>query len=76
MPEAGEKASAAAAGVTLPLIESSHKTYSGVESLVAVLQVLWAEERAEKSLTARQSFVDLGCGNGLLVHILANEGVS
>lgn len=42
---------------------------------VAVLQVLWAEERAEKNLTARQSFVDLGCGNGLLVHILTNEGV-
>lgn len=39
-------------------------------------QVLWAEETAEKSLTTRQSFVDLGCGNGLLVHILTNEGVS
>lgn len=39
------------------------------------VQVLWAEERAEKGLTARQSFVDLGCGNGLLVHILTNEGV-
>lgn len=40
------------------------------------MQVLWAEERAEKGLTSRQSFVDLGCGNGLLVHILAGEGVS
>ena len=40
------------------------------------VQVLWAEEREEKGLTGRQSFVDLGCGNGLLVHILTNEGVS
>ena len=27
-------------------------------------------------LTEKQSFVDLGCGNGLLVHILSQEGVS
>lgn len=27
-------------------------------------------------VTTKQSFVDLGCGNGLLVHILSNEGVS
>lgn len=40
------------------------------------LKVLWEEERAEKGLADRQSFVDLGCGNGLLVHILTNEGVS
>lgn len=40
------------------------------------LKVLWEEERAEKGLSDRQSFVDLGCGNGLLVHILTNEGVS
>lgn len=38
-------------------------------------QVLWGEERAVKGLTVKQSFVDLGCGNGLLVHILSNEGV-
>lgn len=37
---------------------------------------LWEEERAEKGVTTKQSFVDLGCGNGLLVHILSNEGVS
>ncbi|KAK9524732.1 hypothetical protein VZT92_017101 [Zoarces viviparus] len=43
-------------------------------AIATYLIVLWAEERAEKSLTAKQSFVDLGCGNGLLVHILANEG--
>lgn len=39
-------------------------------------QILWEEERAEKGVTTKQSFVDLGCGNGLLVHILSNEGVS
>ena len=39
-------------------------------------QVLWGEERAERGVTEKQSFVDLGCGNGLLVHILSNEGVS
>lgn len=26
-------------------------------------------------LKQKQSFVDLGCGNGLLVHILSEEGV-
>ena len=29
-----------------------------------------------KSLTKKQSFVDLGCGNGLLVYILTSERVS
>lgn len=59
------------------MIESSHERTVVLSLLsVAVLQVLWAEERAEKGQTARQSFVDLGCGNGLLVHILTNEGVS
>ncbi|KAI3376403.1 hypothetical protein L3Q82_016891, partial [Scortum barcoo] len=43
-------------------------------AIATYLLVLWAEERAERGQTARQSFVDLGCGNGLLVHILTNEG--
>ncbi|KAK6292140.1 hypothetical protein J4Q44_G00379250 [Coregonus suidteri] len=43
-------------------------------AIATYLLVLWGEERAEKGLTAKQSFVDLGCGNGLLVHILSNEG--
>uniref|UniRef100_A0A8C5GR54 tRNA (uracil-O(2)-)-methyltransferase n=1 Tax=Gouania willdenowi TaxID=441366 RepID=A0A8C5GR54_GOUWI len=43
-------------------------------AIATYLLVLWAEERVENNLTARQSFVDLGCGNGLLVHILTNEG--
>ncbi|KAF5907065.1 putative tRNA (uracil-O(2)-)-methyltransferase [Clarias magur] len=43
-------------------------------AIATYLLVLWAEERAEKGITSKQSFVDLGCGNGLLVHILNNEG--
>uniref|UniRef100_H3CXQ9 tRNA (uracil-O(2)-)-methyltransferase n=1 Tax=Tetraodon nigroviridis TaxID=99883 RepID=H3CXQ9_TETNG len=45
-------------------------------AIATYLLVLWAEERARKCLAARQTFVDLGCGNGLLVHILTNEGHS
>ncbi|XP_068612179.1 probable tRNA (uracil-O(2)-)-methyltransferase [Brachionichthys hirsutus] len=45
-------------------------------AIATYLLVLWEEERAEKGLTAMQTFVDLGCGNGLLVHILSNEGHS
>ncbi|XP_054109497.2 putative tRNA (uracil-O(2)-)-methyltransferase isoform X4 [Callithrix jacchus] len=43
-------------------------------AIAAYLLILWEEERAERGLTARQSFIDLGCGNGLLVHILSSEG--
>ncbi|XP_048092914.1 probable tRNA (uracil-O(2)-)-methyltransferase isoform X1 [Alosa alosa] len=43
-------------------------------AIATYLLVMWDEERAEKGLTGKQSFVDLGCGNGLLVHILTNEG--
>ena len=38
-------------------------------------QILWEEERAARELCQRQSFVDLGCGNGLLVYLLSCEGV-
>ncbi|XP_069877869.1 probable tRNA (uracil-O(2)-)-methyltransferase isoform X1 [Dipodomys merriami] len=43
-------------------------------AIATYLLVLWEEERVERGLTAKQSFVDLGCGNGLLVHILCSEG--
>nr|XP_043878700.1 probable tRNA (uracil-O(2)-)-methyltransferase [Solea senegalensis] len=43
-------------------------------AIATYLLVLWAQEREEKGLAGRQSFVDLGCGNGLLVHILSSEG--
>ena len=39
-------------------------------------KVLWEEEREETKDANKQSFVDLGCGNGLLTHILISEGVS
>uniref|UniRef100_A0A8C5T7L0 tRNA (uracil-O(2)-)-methyltransferase n=1 Tax=Malurus cyaneus samueli TaxID=2593467 RepID=A0A8C5T7L0_9PASS len=45
-------------------------------SFLLFFYILWEEERKEKALTKKQSFVDLGCGNGLLVHILSNEGHS
>lgn len=38
--------------------------------------MLWEEERALNGADKKQSFVDLGCGNGLLVFILSSEGVS
>lgn len=38
------------------------------------LLLLWEDE--ERPLTKKQTFVDLGCGNGLLVYILAMEGYS
>ncbi|XP_020847928.1 putative tRNA (uracil-O(2)-)-methyltransferase isoform X1 [Phascolarctos cinereus] len=43
-------------------------------AIATYLLVLWEEERANKGITEKQSFVDLGCGNGLLVHILSSEG--
>ncbi|XP_051897365.1 probable tRNA (uracil-O(2)-)-methyltransferase [Pristis pectinata] len=43
-------------------------------AIATYLLILWEDERAEKGLTDKQSFIDLGCGNGLLVHILTNEG--
>ncbi|KAJ1213980.1 hypothetical protein NDU88_001609 [Pleurodeles waltl] len=43
-------------------------------AIATYLLILWEDERTKKRLTRKQSFVDLGCGNGLLVHILSNEG--
>ncbi|XP_061769870.1 probable tRNA (uracil-O(2)-)-methyltransferase isoform X1 [Nerophis ophidion] len=43
-------------------------------AIATYLLVLWSEEQTEHDLKTKQSFVDLGCGNGLLVHILTNEG--
>uniref|UniRef100_A0A3B4BG49 tRNA (uracil-O(2)-)-methyltransferase n=1 Tax=Periophthalmus magnuspinnatus TaxID=409849 RepID=A0A3B4BG49_9GOBI len=43
-------------------------------AIATYLLVLWSEERRESDLSDPQAFVDLGCGNGLLVHILTNEG--
>nr|XP_033335112.1 probable tRNA (uracil-O(2)-)-methyltransferase [Megalopta genalis] len=43
-------------------------------AIATYLLLLWEKERLEKGITNLQSFLDLGCGNGLLVHILFCEG--
>ena len=44
-------------------------------AIATYILLLWEQEREEEQLQSKQSFVDLGCGNGLLVHILNGEGV-
>nr|CAG4638521.1 EOG090X07W1 [Cyclestheria hislopi] len=45
-------------------------------AIAAYLMSLWEEERQKLALpdTFRQSFLDIGCGNGLLVYLLCSEG--
>ncbi|XP_015753046.1 PREDICTED: probable tRNA (uracil-O(2)-)-methyltransferase, partial [Acropora digitifera] len=43
-------------------------------AIAAYLLTLWEEERRTLNQEQKQSFVDLGCGNGLLVYILSEEG--
>lgn len=43
-------------------------------AIATYLLLLWEDDRRKKGSDKKQSFVDLGCGNGLLVHILASEG--
>ncbi|XP_069165523.1 probable tRNA (uracil-O(2)-)-methyltransferase [Procambarus clarkii] len=43
-------------------------------AIATYLILIWQQERKKKGLTTNQTFVDLGCGNGLLVHILSSEG--
>lgn len=43
-------------------------------AIATYLLVLWQQERRATGDERLQSFVDLGCGNGLLVFILASEG--
>jgi tRNASer (uridine44-2'-O)-methyltransferase len=45
-------------------------------AIATYLLILWEEERGRHGLECKQSFVDLGCGNGLLVFILSCEGVN
>jgi len=42
--------------------------------IATYLILLWRQERVKTGITEYQSFVDLGCGNGLLVYILSSEG--
>uniref|UniRef100_A0A182SF20 tRNA (uracil-O(2)-)-methyltransferase n=1 Tax=Anopheles maculatus TaxID=74869 RepID=A0A182SF20_9DIPT len=43
-------------------------------AIAAYLLMLWKKERTATGIVQLQSFVDIGCGNGLLVYILASEG--
>lgn len=43
-------------------------------AIASYLIVLWKHERERNAIAGLQSFVDLGCGNGLLVYILSQEG--
>nr|XP_015916834.2 probable tRNA (uracil-O(2)-)-methyltransferase isoform X1 [Parasteatoda tepidariorum] len=43
-------------------------------SICAYLITLWEEERIRNGSEKKQTFLDLGCGNGLLVDILSSEG--
>uniref|UniRef100_A0A6V7LHT2 tRNA (uracil-O(2)-)-methyltransferase n=1 Tax=Bracon brevicornis TaxID=1563983 RepID=A0A6V7LHT2_9HYME len=43
-------------------------------AIATYLILLWEDEREKLNIQFKQSFVDLGCGNGLLVHILTSEG--
>ncbi|OXU26629.1 hypothetical protein TSAR_012427 [Trichomalopsis sarcophagae] len=43
-------------------------------AIATYLILLWESERENLKIHEKQSFLDLGCGNGLLVHILNSEG--
>lgn len=43
-------------------------------AIATYLILLWRKERRKINIDRLQSFVDLGCGNGLLVYILSGEG--
>lgn len=43
-------------------------------AIATYLLILWRDERKRLGIDRLQSFVDLGCGNGLLVYILSSEG--
>lgn len=43
-------------------------------AIATYLLLIWEDDRKRKNLSDKQSFVDLGCGNGLLVYILTKEG--
>lgn len=43
-------------------------------AIASYLILLWRAERHKLQIDRLQSFVDLGCGNGLLVYILSSEG--
>ncbi|KAL5478097.1 hypothetical protein EMCRGX_G024977 [Ephydatia muelleri] len=57
-----------------PETTDPHKFVYEDIAIATYLLLLWQEERDTLRLKQKQSFVDLGCGNGLLVHLLSSEG--
>lgn len=53
--------------------DASKFVYEDV-AIATYLLILWRQERRDNSTDQLQSFVDLGCGNGLLVYLLSSEG--
>lgn len=45
-------------------------------AIASYLILLWRQERERLQLDSnyRQTFIDIGCGNGLLVYLLTSEG--
>jgi len=43
-------------------------------AIASYLMVLWEQENRDENCKKKQNFVDLGCGNGLLVYLLTSEG--
>jgi tRNASer (uridine44-2'-O)-methyltransferase len=43
-------------------------------AIAAYLMTLWKKQREDNSSIAKQTFLDFGCGNGLLVYLLTQEG--
>ena len=58
------------------MIQSILVSFLFIWGVFFFLQIIWEMQRKEQKSETLQSFVDLGCGNGLLVHILQSEGVS
>ena len=59
-----------------PETTDPHKYVYEDIAIATYILMIWELERKKKKLTEKQSFVDLGCGNGLLVYILTCEGHS
>lgn len=59
-----------------PEVTDPQKYVTEDVAIASYLLVLWKAEREAKKTDKLQTFLDIGCGNGLLTHILNCEGVS
>jgi tRNASer (uridine44-2'-O)-methyltransferase len=57
-----------------PEATDPHKFVYEDIAIATYLILLWEKEREECGLTKKQTFIDLGCGNGLLVYLITSEG--